>query len=209
MNHALLTLFATTSCGLALAGCTPLVAAGEDTPAVEGSTGDAPDDGATGAWWDVESVAPDDGGDDIDPEWDDGDDDDDDDDDEDEDEDAVFWFGEGQVVPGERLEMHVEFVAYIDGEDRCLLFMQARDAAPDETCEACDWAFSFTLGDVEIEAEEHCDEYDIDPSALDGASMAVGYADETGYRRLDGEWAAVGWAEYNPDESFFEWEQEL
>ena len=162
-----------------------------------------------GAWWVVEDEDCEDEDECEDDEGDDGEDDEDDEDNED-DEDFIGWFGEGEIVPGQSADLYLEFVVYLDDIDLCLIEMEAVESRPDDSCEACEWAFELTLGNVLTEVGDQCLEHDMDPATLEGSSVFVGYAEGELYWQKQGEWLVAGEAEYLPEDSgFFGWEYDL
>lgn len=162
-----------------------------------------PGDGVydTGSWWEVDTDWTTSAGGEGD-----GDDEEGEEDGEEE-EDFLAWVGEGMVVPGESMELEVEFIDFRQGEDRCTIFATSTSAMPDESCDACEFAFEVTLGNTEAAATETCAEHGLDPPTLDGRVLGLGYAAGTLYWKEQGTWSAVaGEAEYAPAEQLIFWE---
>lgn len=98
----------------------------------------------------------------------------------------VFW---GEVQPGATLTGGGEFVEFTAGEEVCFVEFTLTNAVVADDCEACEWAFDVALANVE---GEPCEAHGVDPQALEGSSMGLGYAGEVAYSRTADGWQAAG-----------------
>ena len=119
------------------------------------------------------------------------------------DEDFVGWFGEGTINPGTSYDGILEAIAFVEGEDQCVLIVGLANVAWLDTCAQCEFAFSYTLETVDSEVDAGCASHGFDPDALTGGTHSVGYAEGTLYWLEDGNWQEVGEAEYEPAKGFF------
>ncbi len=121
------------------------------------------------------------------------------------------WLFEGTVVPGTSFTGSGELAAYDDTDtDHCILVWEFTAATPSTECTECEFAFELTLGAVEIDfelAEGACDDWA--PLAVDGQTMALGYAASTVYQRTDATWGAAGEGEFTASSGQFYGEIEV
>ena len=123
-------------------------------------------------------------------------------------EDFVGIFGFGMAVPGQSYAVEGETIAFVDGEDLCVLLWTA-SAVPDDTCTECDFAFRLTIDTVEVEADVDCAAYGWAPAEVEGSVIAVGPAPGEDLYVDEGEgwtWSVEGFAEYIEGRGVFEWE---
>ena len=108
------------------------------------------------------------------------------------------WFGEGSIQPGVSYEGIVEFLAVSEGVEQCLMFFTPSDIQWVETCGECEFAFEYSLAEVEAKVSEGCTSVGVDPATIEGSVHRVGVAGKQLYRQLDGVWVPNGEAEYLP-----------
>ncbi len=122
-------------------------------------------------------------------------------------EDHVIWFGEGLIMPGVSFtEPYVEFIAFANQEDQCIIGGLPTNIEWLDSCANCEFAFRFTITEVEVHVDTDCASYGMDPMTVEGMQRTVGYdGGELLYTEVDGVWVESGEAFYEMPESFFEW----
>lgn len=117
--------------------------------------------------------------------------------------DEVFFYGEATVQPGTSLSGFEEFIAFVDGEDACVIVWSIDSVASNDTCAECEYAFDVTRGEPDTEVDVDCQSYD---TAWLSTMTGWGYGDGLMYGNLEGGWDVIGEAEFLPDKmNILEW----
>lgn len=115
------------------------------------------------------------------------------------------WFGEGTIEPGVSYDGIVEAIVVDQGVEQCIVFGVASNVTWLDTCSECQFAFSFTVSEVEAEVTEGCAAAGIDVDSLDGMTQTVGVGEKELYREMGGRWVAGGEAFYDAGKSRLEY----
>lgn len=190
---------------LALSACGPGdTPSGTDSSSTDAATGGSTDGGygehGSTQWWQTTSAS-----DSVSGGGSTGGEDSEGEDSEGEEEDYIGWYGEGDIVVGESYTGFVEFVAFVGGEDHCVITGAPANVQWLDTCPHCEFAFTFELGEPFVEADESCAMYGIDTNALGDITRSVGYAEEVLYTLQEGAWIEAGEAFHDPEDGFLEW----
>ena len=65
-----------------------------------------------------------------------------------------------------------------------------------DTCAECEFAFTYTLSEMEAKVSEGCNAVGIDSATIEGSTHSIGVNGKQLYRQLNGVWVPNGEGEY-------------
>ncbi|MCH9680007.1 MAG: hypothetical protein K0V04_01135 [Deltaproteobacteria bacterium] len=120
--------------------------------------------------------------------------------------DEIGIFGWSIIEPGVSfMGMEAEFIAFVGGEEVCVITWELESGVPNDTCEACDFAFDIARTEPVVADDIACDDY-IDPDMIP-AMVSLGFAPDEELWMYDGSrWVEAGFAEFLPErDNVFGW----
>ncbi len=113
--------------------------------------------------------------------------------------DEVGIFGWSIVEPGVSfMGMEGEFIAFIGGEELCIITWTFESGVPNDTCAECDFAYDIVRTEPVVEEDIACADY-IDPTTIP-TMISMGFASDERLMMFDGmEWVEAGFGEFLPE----------